>query len=112
MYRLYKELCDKRGTSSAKEATYKAVVYTDFNIAFQKPKKGLCEECQAFENLPDPTDEQKEKQEVHLRYKDRARNYKDELKSKAKGAPHVSSACFDLQQALPCPRGQSSRFFL
>ena len=61
--------------------------------------------------MPDPIDKQKEKQAAHLRRKDRARNYKDELKSKVKGAPHVSSACFDLQQALPCPHGQSSRFF-
>ena len=53
----------------------------------------------------------KKTQAAHLRLKDRARNYKDELKSKAKGAPHVSSACFDLQQALPCPHGQSSSFF-
>ena len=53
----------------------------------------------------------KKKQAAHLRRKDRARNYKDELKPKVKGAPHVSSAFFDLQQALPCPHGQSSRFF-
>ena len=71
----------------------------------------LCDECQAFENMPDPTNEQIEKQSAHLRRKDRACNYKDELKSKAKGAPHVSSACFDLQQALLSPHGLSSSFF-
>ena len=65
MYRLYKEHCDKKGTPSAKEATYKAVFYRDFNIAFHKPKKNLCDGCQAFKNMPDPTDEQKEKQGAH-----------------------------------------------
>ena len=72
MYRLYKEHCDKKGTPSAKEATYKVVFFRDINIAFHKPKKDLCDECQAFENTPDPTDEQKEKQAAHLGHKHRA----------------------------------------
>ena len=73
--------------------------YREFNKAFHKPKKSLCDERQAFEKMPNPTDEQNEKQTAHLRRKDRVRNYKDELKSKATGAPHVSSACFNIQQA-------------
>ena len=67
------------GTSSAKEATYKSVFYRDFNVAFNEPRKDLCDERQAFENIPDRTDWQKE----HLGRKDRACNYIDELKSKS-----------------------------
>ncbi|GFO46251.1 DNA repair protein rhp54 [Plakobranchus ocellatus] len=111
MYRLYKEHCTKEGITCAKEASYKRIFYRDFNIAFHQPKKDQCDECQAYGNITEPTEEQKEQQTAHLGRKERARSYKDFLKSKAKENSHVSSACFDLQQILPCPHGQISSFF-
>ena len=105
MFRLYEEYCKKEGLTCAKEATYKHIFYKDFNISFHQPKKDQCDECQAYANIVDPTEEQREKQAQHQRRKEIARSYKNQIKMAAKEDPNVSSDCFDLQQILPCPHG-------
>ncbi|GFS27495.1 DNA repair protein rhp54 [Elysia marginata] len=65
---------------------------------------------------PDPSQEQTQEHEAHLKRKETARDYKASIKGKATGDPTIVASCFDLQKVLPCPHdncaGQNRNTFV
>ncbi|GFS06994.1 DNA repair protein rhp54 [Elysia marginata] len=67
--------------------------------------------CLSFSATPDPSQEQTQEHEAHLKSKETARDYKASIKGKANGDPTIVASCFDLQKVLPCPHGEASSFY-
>ena len=64
--------------------------------------------CPPFSATPTQLEEQVQEHEDHLKRKETARDYKASIKQQATS---VVAFCFDLQKALPCPRGETFSFF-
>ena len=88
-------------------------IFHSFKLAFQQPKRDQCDICVAHKNTPNPTEKQIEEQRHHLAMKDKARDYKNEIKNIAKEDKNkkITAGCFDLQQVLNCPHGEASDFY-
>lgn len=82
MYTMYKTFCEERNISViAKEATYRNIFLTDFNLAFHIPKKDQCDLCLKYENSIESEKLNMQKEmELHLRNKELARIKKEEDK--------------------------------
>ena len=103
MWELYCELPNVTNVSITK---YKSIL-SEFNISFHQSKKDDCSHCTQFQN-GQKTDEQKEKQRVHLENRQMAREEKERDKVKAaEGIGYVA----DLEAVSPCPKATSSEFF-
>lgn len=112
MYRLYSNQCDEKGVEKVNEAIYRKVFNTEFNFGFHKPKKDQCDMCIAHKNRQSlATDEEKQEYESHISNKIMAREIKDNVKREAINSTDKTGCCFDLQQILLCPHGNSSSFY-
>ncbi|CAB3241243.1 unnamed protein product [Arctia plantaginis] len=87
---------------------YRDIVNKNFNLSFHIPKKDKCEFCHAFENLQNPTDEQKSKHDWHLAEKDKARQLKEMDKQLSKDDKTLVAVTFDLQKTQNLPHGNKA----
>ncbi|KAG5899331.1 hypothetical protein JTB14_029282 [Gonioctena quinquepunctata] len=65
MYDLYKTDIEKPD----KLCSYRMIFNTEFNISFFKPKKDLCDKCQTFNVIQNPTKQGIRAKEEHMRRK-------------------------------------------
>ena len=111
MYRMYCKWCAEKGKTLESYSFYYRVFNERFNLKFQQPKKDKCDTCETFNNLPNPSTEEKESQNRHINDKKYVREIKELCKTKAKENVETLAAAFDLQKVLLCPHGQTSSFF-
>lgn len=111
MYSLYVEKCQEESRDPVTRSMYGEIFHTNFSLAFHQPKKDQCDQCLAFDNSSNPSEEFRASHAKHLQRKDMARAFKSQAKSKSTEDPTVATGCFDLQQVLPCPRGEASSFY-
>ena len=70
LYEEYVKQCTSTGVTPAKIHLYRQIFNNEFNIAFHMPKKDRCDTCKAMKIASNPTDEEKENYEKHLRGKE------------------------------------------
>ena len=114
MFSLYKDWDQLQNYSNTAqtERQYRTIINDNMNVAFYMPKKDLCDKCHAFDNIENPTEEEKESHAKHLSNKQTARKYKAEDKELAMQNPgQVVCATYDFQKVLNCPSGEVSLFY-
>lgn len=110
LYRDYKQDCQKENRDFVTLSIYRKIFNFEFNIEFFKPKKDLCQFCESYKNK-----DYAERLDVEIEYmrhheeKNIARTEKEEDKTKI--SKNYRVACFDLQAALPTPKGEVSTFY-
>lgn len=122
MHRLYLEWIKEKPFTSTQD-NYDNIIkvtlrqYTDifnneFNLSFFKPKKDLCDECEAYKLA---SVEEKSKIQIsydkHLSNKTIARLNKNADKERALNDPKYFVAVFDLQKVLTSPQSEVSSFY-
>ena len=58
MYELYKDQQKSKNKLFVRQAVYRTIFLTEFNLGFHIPKKDQCKLCTKFENLQHPTSEE------------------------------------------------------
>lgn len=115
MFTLYNEWCATENiTKKAKTVRqYRDIINQNLNISFHKPKKDICNECHIYDaNKNTMTEEDKQKQEQHLKSKTLSREMKEIDKNEAiKSNGKIITACFDFQKILNCPHGNVGLFY-
>lgn len=112
MYRLYQKKCAEDGMEEvASKDKYRRVFTEQYNLAFFRPKKDLCDECVAFKNTANLSEEEIARNTLHIENKETARKLKNEAKERSIANQADAACCFDMQQLLPCPKSNSSSFF-
>lgn len=110
LYRDYKYDCEKEKKPYANLSLYSKIFNYEFNLAFFSPKKDQCQLCVSYENSDNEGKKQLEKKYIaHLKEKDLSRLEKENDKKMINELNLV--ACFDLQAALPTPRGEISCYY-
>lgn len=115
MFSLYNEWCITENIT--KKATtvrqYRDIINQNLNISFHKPKKDICNECHIYNTNKDTmTEEEKQKQELHMSNKIKAREMKASDKKEAlESGGKIVTACFDFQKILNCPHGNVGLFY-
>jgi len=117
MHRLYLEWIKEKPFTSTQD-DYDNIInvtlrqYTDifnnkFNLSFFKPKKDLCDECEAYKLA---SVEEKSKIQIsydkHLSIKTLARLNKNTDRERALNGPKYSVTVFDLQKVLTSPQSE------
>ena len=109
MYEKYKVLMIEKNETCASEHLYRDIFNHEFNMGFHVPKKDLCDQCTAFNYLPE---EEKKiflpKQDLHLQNKIMSRQLMEADKQAAKTDTKICTACFDVEQTLSTPRSNVS----
>lgn len=110
LHRDYVSACNSKGLPSANYIMFYNIFTREYNISFFQPKKDQCEDCTSYANASEEEkSELKEKYDQHLKEKNLAREEKDDDKK------HTPDNCivsvYDLQAAMPCPRGDVSNFY-
>lgn len=96
----------------ATERQYRDMFNEEFNMSFNKPKKDLCDDCQAFENCtPQEKSLRKESQDKHIALKEVARNAKDADKLTAINSSTTVAAVFDFEKVLVSPKCEAGTFY-
>ncbi|XP_047503855.1 uncharacterized protein LOC125048927 [Pieris napi] len=110
LHRDYELDCQSKNLPSANYLMYYRIFNKEFNIAFFQPKKDQCEDCTSYSNATENDKvELKEKFDRHLTEKDLSRQNKEDDK---KFTPdNCIVLVYDLQAAMPCPRGDASNFY-
>lgn len=111
MYRLYKDIEVSKGNTYATQSKYREIFNSKFNLAFFSPKKDQCDQCLSYTAIENPTEDEREKHNEHLKRKEKAREYKALIKEQATDNPFTVASCFDLQKVLQCPHGEASSFY-
>ena len=106
IYRDYVEKCKQEGKPYAGRTSF-FDIFNEFNISFFIPKKDQCELCTAYENSDKK--EKNQEHEDHLKEKELSRKEKE--KDKSDSDPSTIVCTYDLQAALPTPRGEVSVFY-
>ncbi|XP_050516591.1 uncharacterized protein LOC126891457 [Diabrotica virgifera virgifera] len=110
LYRDYVQWCNDSGKNHGKLSMYRHMFNYDFNMSFHTPKKDQCLTCTTYENSDlDGKNALKNDYESHILEKNLSREEKNADKSNIGNLFHV--ACFDLQAALPLPKGDVSAFY-
>ncbi|KAB0793697.1 hypothetical protein PPYR_13317 [Photinus pyralis] len=78
MYDLYRSSTE----NPVKFHMYSEIFNTEFNISFFKPKKDLCDKCELFKILKEPTEEEIVKQEEHIKRKNIGKQERDRDRKK------------------------------
>lgn len=110
LYRDYVEMCRASGTPSGKYSMYRHIFLFEFNMSFHSPKKDQCQTCETFKNSnPEEKTALDESYKTHMQEKELSREEKKLDKTLISDDYKV--ACFDLQAALPTPRGDVNSFY-
>ena len=109
MFELYKCLCRTEGKAPVHLHSYRKIFNNEFNLAFHKPIKDMCDFCSAFKKgCESYRESMKEKMELHIQNKNIARENKARDKQASKKSNDVTAACFDLQEVLATPKSNES----
>lgn len=110
LYNDYVELCKAQNKNYGKISMYRYLFNYEFNMSFHIPKKDQCLTCNTYKNSsPDEKLQIEQSYKTHMTEKKLSREEKSKDKSKISHLFQV--ACFDLQAALPVPKGNVSSFY-
>lgn len=110
LYNDYVELCKAQNKSYGKISMYRYFFNYEFNMSFHIPKKDQCLACTTYQNSnPEEKLQLEQSYQTHIAEKKLSRDEKNSDKSKINDLFRV--ACFDLQAALPVPKGDVSSFY-
>uniref|UniRef100_A0A6P7GAH1 Uncharacterized protein LOC114339788 n=1 Tax=Diabrotica virgifera virgifera TaxID=50390 RepID=A0A6P7GAH1_DIAVI len=110
LHRDYELDCDSKDLPSGNYLMYYKIFNSEFNIAFFQPKKDQCQDCTSFSNAVEKDKEELRKMyDTHLKEKNLARQNKEDDKQYT--PDNCIVAVYDLQAAMPCPRGDASNFY-
>lgn len=77
MYCLYEQNCLAEGSVPVKEAYYRDIFNTEFNLTFQKPLNDQCDVCTRFKHsCPSEKEKMEDDYRRHIRYKKMTRKHK------------------------------------
>lgn len=111
IYLDYVNLCKEEGKQFANYATYRKVFMSENNISFFSSQKNQCMTCDSFKNsIEKDVDLIKDCYEQHIHEIKRNKEEKAIDKSLAMNGK-CTTACFDLQIALPTPCGDAAQFY-
>ena len=113
MHRDYENKRKEAGKEAVSYGKYSEIFNYEFNIGFFIPKKDQCDLCTSYENCDDDGKKKIQTQyDTHLTQKEFSREEKDRDKERIhKGEENLVMAIYNLQAIMPCPYGQSSRFY-
>ncbi|XP_039280312.1 uncharacterized protein LOC120350546 [Nilaparvata lugens] len=129
LYRLYLEKCNEDNKKITENNTklllqdrklpvsksaYKVFFYLYGNLSFHKPKKDQCVTCNRYKTSSEvEKTEEKEKQDLHVFNKNRAREIKqEEVKKCTDNVQNERTVLnMDLQAVLECPNGEVPPIF-
>jgi len=112
MHSLYAEQCHANTVYPVKDSMYRHIFNTQFNIAFNKPLKDMCDFCFQYNSIcPEEQLKLKNKFDKHIENKTLARNAKDTAKAIAQIDDTFCAACFDLQQVMMLPKASQYCLF-
>ena len=112
MYRMYKKECRDENRTPVKKEFYFNIFHKDFNLAFHKPKKDMCDFCEKYSRSSDAKkEEMNEVMKMHMKNKKMCRELKEQEKLRAQNDHTVKAACYDLQQVLTTPHSMSSQLY-
>lgn len=106
MYDLYKSETEE----PVKYHFYRNIFNSEFNIGFLKPKKDLCDLCEAFRCNKTPTQEEISAHEEHIKRRNIG-NLERDRDRKALDDNTVGVITFDLQNVFSLPKSNVSSFF-
>lgn len=111
MYELYQEKCQNLGRDPVKIHYYRSVFKEDFNIAFYRPRKDMCDKCFIYSNMSEEEKLNKEEEHnEHIKRKMMARDHRDEAKQQAEsGLIHFAE--YDLEAICNCPSSSSKMIY-
>ncbi|KAG5863166.1 hypothetical protein JTB14_031591 [Gonioctena quinquepunctata] len=107
MYDLYKTDIEK----PVKLCTHRIIFNTEFNIIFFKPKKDLCDKCQTFNVIQNPTEQEIRAKEEHMRRKNIGKAERDRDRIAHANDKTVVVITFDMQNIFSLPKANISNFF-
>lgn len=102
MYRLYTDEMARKEKPAAEKAIYRKIFNSCFNWAYHRPKKDQCEECTAFRNKQNPSEDEIKAFDIHQSSTTTARNIKEKTKQDSvtnTSNTKPATGCFDLQQS-------------
>lgn len=109
MYNLYIESTTENPVSYKK---YSEIFNYEYNISFFKPKKDLCDRCQEFEVLKEPTEQQSCEYQAHVQRKNMAKVERDRDRALTKQANNkLCILCYDLQNVFALPKTNVSHYY-
>lgn len=109
MYDLYKTDIEK----PVKLCTYRKIFNTEFNISFFKPKKDLCDKCQTFNVIKNPTEQEIRAKEEHMRRKNIGKAERERDRIAHANDETVWVITFDMQNIYIFPaKSKHKQFFL
>ena len=92
-----------------KLCTYRAIFNTQFNLGFNVPKKDRCDYCEEHRCSLNPTDEQTQKYNAHLKAKVESKEERDRDRCIIDSSHAV--ICFDLENVISLPRANIKSFY-
>lgn len=105
MYRLY---C-LNVENPVKFHIYSKIFNSEYNYAFHKPKKDICDKCAEFKLDHTPSPERKVLQEIHIKNKDLAKTERDQDRKIMDTKTAVIT--FDLENVFSLPKSNVSSHF-
>lgn len=110
LYNDYVESCEAKNIRYGKQSMYRHLFNYEYNMSFHIPKKDQCLICTTYHNSDGNEKLEKEQSYLkHIEEKHLSRVAKKNDKEKIDDLFIV--ACFDLQAALPVPKGDVSSFY-
>ena len=104
MYEQYKVLMAEQNVEAASKHLYREIFNKDYNIAFRKPMKDLCDRCAAYDQMSEADKVTcAAERDLHLANKRRARELMAKDKEDAQQDETICTACFDVEQTLTTP---------
>lgn len=88
---------------------YRKIFNEEFNLSFWLPKKDLCNKCVLFKMNSNPTADEIHSNDLHKAEKNMAKAERD--MDRTNMDPNHCIICFDLQNVITVPKGNSSIFF-
>lgn len=111
MFRLYKKKCSEDGLKPVNYNSYR-IVFGTFKLAFRRPSKDTCCECDKFaiqlKTSTDPEEKSKVQELCDTHHQHAKRMYEEKKADvyRAKHAEGIRTVSFDLQKYLPTPHLQ------
>lgn len=105
MYDLYRA----KHENPVSHGIYSKVFNTEFNLSFFRPKKDLCDKCEAFKVLVNPSEEQQNLNYEHLQKTDEGRRERN--LDRERNEDDVAVLTFDLENVFSLPKSEVSNFY-
>ena len=96
---MYEDFKDSHADSTVKEAFYRLIFCTEYNLSFHCPKKDQCKFCEVNKENP----EKRKEYEEHLERKNRAQQEKAADSERAVKDDSYVTCSYDLQSVLYTP---------